>query len=694
MSLTGQDMELEVAAGRSEELRNLIAYHNRRYYQLDDPEISDAAYDLLFTELRQLEERYPELVTPDSPTRRVGAPPLEKFHPFSHPSPMLSLSNAFTEEEIRDFDERIKRFLGRSLGTFPGRFLGGSESIAYVIEPKLDGVAVNLLYEHGVLITGATRGDGATGEDVTLNIRTVAAIPLSLRGNGAMPIPERLEVRGEVVIATAAFRVLNERRLEAGEQLFANPRNAAAGSLRQLDSRITARRPLDFFAYAIGMAAETVMNTHWEVLVALKAWGFKIHPFARRSDQIEECVKGYRELYAAREDLSYEIDGMVIKVNDLSLQDELGAVSRSPRWALACKFPAYQETTVVERIDVQVGRTGALTPVAIMTPVQIGGVTVSRASLHNQDEIDRKDIRIGDTVVVQRAGDVIPEVVKVVTSLRKGTELPFTIPATCPVCGSAVVRLDGEAAHRCIGIACPAQIKEHIVHFASRGGMDIEGLGEKMVYQLVDAGLIKDPVDLYFLTAEQLLALERTGEKSAGNLLRAIDGAKSPPLEKLIFALGIRHVGESMAKLLARRYAVLEDLMAATVDELTTIRDVGPEAAKSIVRFFQEPSNLQVLAKLITAGVAPINRQFSAATESPGALTGKTFVLTGTLERMTRQEAKVRIESLGGKTTESVTKKTHYVVAGLSPGSKLDKAKTLGISILDEEAFFKLMESQ
>jgi DNA ligase (NAD+) len=694
MSLTGQDMELEVAAGRSEELRNLIAYHNRRYYQLDDPEISDAAYDLLFTELRQLEERYPELVTPDSPTRRVGAPPLEKFHPFSHPSPMLSLSNAFTEEEIRDFDERIKRFLGRSLGTFPGRFLGGSESIAYVIEPKLDGVAVNLLYEHGVLITGATRGDGATGEDVTLNIRTVAAIPLSLRGNGAMPIPERLEVRGEVVIATAAFRVLNERRLEAGEQLFANPRNAAAGSLRQLDSRITARRPLDFFAYAIGMAAETVMKTHWEVLAALKCWGFKVHPFARMADQIEECVKGYRELYAAREDLSYEIDGMVIKVNDLSLQDELGAVSRSPRWALACKFPAYQETTVVERIDVQVGRTGALTPVAIMTPVQIGGVTVSRASLHNQDEIDRKDIRIGDTVVVQRAGDVIPEVVKVVTSLRKGTELPFTIPATCPVCGSAVVRLDGEAAHRCIGIACPAQIKEHIVHFASRGGMDIEGLGEKMVYQLVDAGLIKDPVDLYFLTAEQLLALERTGEKSAGNLLRAIDGAKSPPLEKLIFALGIRHVGESMAKLLARRYAVLEDLMAATVDELTTIRDVGPEAAKSIVRFFQEPSNLQVLAKLITAGVAPINRQFSAATESPGALTGKTFVLTGTLERMTRQEAKVRIESLGGKTTESVTKKTHYVVAGLSPGSKLDKAKTLGISILDEEAFFKLMESQ
>ena len=680
MTLTGQDMGPEVAAPRIVELRNLIAYHNRRYYQLDDPEISDAAYDLLFRELRQWEGSYPELVTPDSPTQRVGAPPLEKFQPFPHPSPMLSLANAFTEDDIRNFDDRIRRFLGRS------------ETIAYVIEPKLDGVAVNLLYKHGALITGATRGDGTTGEDVTLNIRTVSPIPLSLRTNGSLPIPEQLEIRGEIVIATAAFRALNKRRLEEGEQVFANPRNAAAGSLRQLDSRITARRPLDFFAYAICLLEGTAMKSHWEVLAALKAWGFKIHPFAGMAANIEDCIKGYRELYAAREELAHEIDGMVIKVNDLALQDELGAVSRSPRWALACKFPAYQETTVVEGIEVQVGRTGALTPVAIMTPVQIGGVTVSRASLHNQDEIDRKDIRIGDTVIVQRAGDVIPEVVKVVTSLRKGTEAPFAIPATCPVCGSAVVRLAGEAAHRCIGIACPAQIKENIVHFASRGGMDIEGLGDKMVYQLVDAGLIKDQADLYFLTPEQLLALERTGEKSAGNLLRAIDGAKHPPLEKLLFALGIRHVGESMAKLLARKYAVLEDIMAATVDELTTIRDVGPEAAKSIIRFFQEPSNLRVLAKLHNAGVAPVNRQFSADPSS-GALRGKTFVITGTLESMTRQEAKGRIESLGGKTTESVTKKTDYLVAGTSPGSKLDKANTLGISILDEEAFFRLMES-
>jgi len=689
MTLTGQDMKSEVAAGRSEELRNLIAYHNRRYYQFDDPEISDAAYDRLFAELRQLEERYPELATPDSPTQRVGATPLDKFQPFVHPSPMLSLANAFTEDDIRDFDERINRFIGRFSGRFPGR----SEDITYVIEPKLDGVAVNLLYEQGALVTGATRGDGATGEDVTLNIRTVAAIPLSLSANGTIPVPGRLEIRGEVVIATKAFQVLNERRLEAGEQVFANPRNAAAGSLRQLDSRITAKRPLDFFAYAVGLLEGTSMKTHWDVLVALKAWGFQVHPFAKMADHIEECVKGYQELYAARGELSYEIDGMVIKVNDLALQDELGAVSRSPRWAVACKFPAYQETTVIEDIEVQVGRTGALTPVAIMRPVQIGGVTVSRASLHNQDEIDRKDIRIGDTVVVQRAGDVIPEVVKVVTSLRNGTEAPFVIPLTCPVCGSAVVRLEGEAAHRCIGIACPAQIKEHIVHFASRGGMDIEGLGEKMVYQLVDAGLIKDPADLYFLTAEQLLALERTGEKSAGNLLRAIEGAKNPPIEKLIFALGIRHVGENMAKLLARSYTALEDIMAATIDDLTEIRDIGPEAAKSIVRFFQEPSNLQVLTKLKTAGVAPINRLFSAAPESSGALTGKTFVITGTLNRMARQKAKDRIESLGGKTTESVTKKTHYVVAGISPGSKLDKAKTLGLSILDEEAFFKLIES-
>ena len=679
--MTGQELGHAAAAHRSEELRSLIAYHNRRYYQLDDPEISDAAYDLLFAELRQLEERYPELTTPDSPTQRVGAAPLDKFQPFLHPSPMLSLANAFTEDEIRDFDGRIKRFLGRS------------ENIAYVIEPKLDGVAVNLLYKHGILLTGATRGDGAAGEDVTLNIRTVAAIPLSLDDNGGTPIPEQLEIRGEIVIATAAFRVLNERRLDAGEQAFANPRNAAAGSLRQLDSRITAKRPLDFFAYAVGMAADRSMKMHWDVLAALKSWGFKVHPFARQVAGIEECVEGYQKLYADREGLPYEIDGMVIKVNDLALQDELGAVSRSPRWALACKFPAYRETTVIEGIDVQVGRTGALTPVAIMRPVQIGGVTVSRASLHNQDEIDRKDVRIGDTVLVQRAGDVIPEVVKVVTSLRKGTELPFAIPATCPVCGSAVVRLEGEAAHRCIGIACPAQIKEHIVHFASRGGMDIEGLGEKMVYHLVDAGLIKDPADLFSLGTGELLALERTGEKSAGNLLRAIDAAKTPPLEKLIFALGIRHVGESMAKLLARRYAALEDVMAATIAELTTIRDIGPEAAKSIVRFFQEPSNLQVLGKLKTCGVTPINRLFSAATESSGALAGKTFVLTGTLERMTRQEAKGLVESRGGKTTESVTKKTDYVVAGTSPGSKLEKANTLGISILDEEAFFKLMET-
>jgi DNA ligase (NAD+) len=679
--LTGEKMGDDAAFRRSEELRNLIFYHNRRYYQLDDPEISDAAYDRLFAELKQLEEDYPELLTPASPTQRVGAKPLDKFRPFLHPSPMLSLANAFTEDEIRDFDARIKRFLGTS------------ERIAYVIEPKLDGVAVNLLYENGTLVKGATRGDGATGEDVTLNIRTVAAIPLFLDQNGALKIPGRLEIRGEIVIATAAFRILNERRLIAGEQVFANPRNAAAGSLRQLDSRVTAKRPLDFFAYAVGMAAETDLKTHWDVLTALKSWGFQVHPFVRQVEGIGECLAGYQNLSAHREGLAYEIDGMVIKVNDLALQDELGAVSRSPRWALACKFPAYRETTVIEAIDVQVGRTGALTPVAIMRPVQLGGVTVSRASLHNQDEIDRKDIRIGDTVVVQRAGDVIPEVVMVVTSLRNGTEVPFALPTTCPVCGSAVVRLEGEAAHRCIGIACPAQIKERILHFASRGGMDIEGLGKKMVYQLVEAGLIKDPADLYALKAEALLMLERTGEKSSGNLLRAIAAAKTPPLEKFIFALGIRHVGESMAKLLARSYAALEDIMAATSDELTAIRDIGPEAAKSISRFFQEPSNLKVIERLKASGVAPINNLFAAVRESSGAISGKTFVLTGTMGRLTRQEGKELIESRGGKTTASVTKKTDYVVAGTAPGSKLAKANALGISVLDEEAFFKLMDT-
>jgi len=680
MNPAHDDMGARIAAARMAELREQIAYHNRRYYQLDAPEISDAAYDRLLRELQQWEERYPELAAAGSPTQRVGAAPLDKFQPFMHPTPMLSLANALSEDEIRDFDGRLKRLLDNPA------------AIDYVLEPKLDGVAVNIIYEGGALVAGATRGDGATGEDVTLNIRTIATVPLTLAA-GPAPLPARLEIRGEVVIATTAFQRLNEERLRNGEAAFANPRNAAAGALRQLDSRITARRPLEFFAYAIGrQEGGPDLPTQWEVLAALHSWGFQVHPFIRRAMGSEDCLAGYRFLQEQREAMAHEIDGMVIKVNDKHLQDELGAVSRSPRWALACKFPARQETTVIERIEVQVGRTGTLTPVAIMTPVRIGGVTVSRASLHNQDEIDRKDIRVGDAVVVQRAGDVIPEVVMVVASRRTGRETPFSLPEVCPVCGAAAVRLPGEAARRCLGISCPAQVKERIVHFASRGGLDIEGLGDKMASRLVDASLLKDPADIFYLQAGDLFALERTGEKSVGNLLAAIDKAKKPPFAKFLFALGIRQVGENMARILSRHYPGLPELQAAGVKELMTIPDLGPEAAASITRFFHEPANIAVLDKLAAAGVTPVNDQH-ASPPAAGPLAGKTFVITGALTGMSRAEAKRRIESRGGETTETVSKKTDYVVAGAAPGAKLTRAKTLGISVLDEASFFELLEA-
>ncbi|MCE5264040.1 MAG: NAD-dependent DNA ligase LigA, partial [Deltaproteobacteria bacterium] len=538
-------MNRQEAELRIEALRSAIQYHNGRYYQLDDPEIADAEYDLLLRELTDLEAAFPDLVTPDSPTQRVGAPPLEKFRPVTHRTPMLSLANAFSDEDIREFDGRCRRFLG------------SDTPLRYVVEPKLDGLAVNLLYESGRLTAGSTRGDGTVGEDVTLNLRTIPTIPLSIpRGVGPShppegqtpPVPPTIEIRGEVCMERAAFRSLNRRRTEQGEPPFANPRNAAAGSLRQLDSRITARRPLTMFCYAIGAAEGTSLRTHEDVLQTLAAWGFQVNPLIRSSVTIEECIDYYHHMAGMRDELPYEIDGIVIKVNDLALQERLGSVARSPRWAVACKFSAVRERTVIEEIVVQVGRTGVLTPVAIMRPVRIGGVTVSRATLHNEDEIRKKDVRIGDTVIVQRAGDVIPDVVEVVKSERTGAERPFMMPDTCPECGSRVIRTEGEAARRCIDIACPAQIRGHIAHFASRGALDIEGLGEKMVTQLVTSGLIHDPADLFFLTKEQLLGLERMAEKSASNLLAAIARAKNPPLDRLIFALGIRHVGEQTAK--------------------------------------------------------------------------------------------------------------------------------------------------
>jgi len=667
-------MEAESARDKIEDLKTRLDYHNRRYYQLDDPEISDAEYDLLLRELIALEQEFPQWRSEDSPSQRVGAAPLTKFAPVVHLTSMLSLANVFSEEEILEFHERLKRFLG------------SWEKLSFVAEPKIDGVAVNLIYTNGILTSGATRGDGATGEDVTQNIRTLHTIPLRMHDSPDNPAPEQIEVRGEIYLESAAFRKLNERRRAAGEASFANPRNAAAGSLRQLDSSITARRPLKMFCYAVGRVRGRTFTHHHEVLQAFAHWGFSVNPLIRQVDSISSCVDFYRELQERRSELPYEIDGMVIKVDDLALQERLGAVSRSPRWAVACKFAATQATSVIEDIIVNVGRTGALTPVALLTPVQVGGVTVSRATLHNQDEIDKKDIRIGDTVLVQRAGDVIPEVVKAIETKRTGREKPFKIPGNCPECGSRVVRLAGEAAHRCIGIACPAQIRGHIIHFASRGGMDIEGLGEKLVSHLVDQGLIRDPADLYFLNRDKLLNLERMAEKSVGNLLAAIEQSKRPPLEKLIYALGIRHVGEHVSKILARQFRTLDKLVAATEEDLRIIRDIGPEVSSSIVQFFRNVSNRRVIEKLNAAGVSPLE----TLPQPPSLLTGKTFVFTGTLNRMTRNEARQIVETLGGQASSSVTKNTDCVVAGEAAGSKLQKAREAGIPILSEEEFLSL----
>jgi DNA ligase (NAD+) len=670
-----REMDTNTAIKRIEELRALIDYHNQRYYQLDDPEISDVEYDCLMKELINLEQKFPDIDVSASPTQRVGAAPLEKFSAIAHLTPMLSLANAFSERDISDFGERIKRFLGTH------------ENITFVVEPKLDGTAVNLIYENGAFVVGATRGDGERGEDITQNLKTIHALPLQMKKRQDLPIPERIEIRGEVFIEIDLFRKLNKHRLEEGEQAFANPRNAAAGSLRQLDSKITAKRPLDIFCYGIGMVTGVTFKSHWDVLISLSQWGFNVNPYVQQAKNIHACIDYYHHINNMRKDLPYEIDGIVIKVNDLNVQELLGAVSRSPRWAVACKFAATQETTVIEKIDVQVGRTGVLTPVAILKPVHVGGVTVRRATLHNQDEIDKKDIRIGDTVIVQRAGDVIPEVLKVIDSKRNGSEKKFIMPAICPECGSEVVRLAGEAAHRCIGIACPAQIKEHIIHFASRGGMDIEGLGDKLVSQLVDTDLIKDPADLYFLTKDKLLTLDRMAEKSAKNLLAAIENSKSPSLEKFIYALGIRHVGEHTARILASSFMTIEKLMEATVNELMAIRDIGPEVAGSIIRFFRERSNIIVIDKFKKAGVNPMKLIRPKATP----LAGKSFVFTGTLINLTRNEAKRIVESLGASTMESVTKTTDYVVAGESPGSKLEKAKSAGMEIINEEEFLKLI---
>jgi DNA ligase (NAD+) len=682
-------MEKESSIKRIVELRKIIEYHNRRYYQLDDPEISDAEYDRLMRELIELENefkgdkifqgKFPDILgsaaSLASPTQRVGAPPLEKFTPITHHASMLSLSNAFIEEEILEFDRRIKRFLEPDV------------HVSFVAEPKLDGVAVNLLYNKGIFISGSTRGDGFQGEDITQNLRTIHAIPLKIEE----PTPEIIEIRGEVYIGKEEFKNLNRLRINNGEQPFANPRNAAAGSLRQLDSRVTAKRPLDIFCYAMGAVEGISFNSQSDFLKALSNWGFKVNPHVRQAKDISECIDYFNTMTEERERLPYEIDGIVIKVDPIALQNRLGSVARSPRWAIACKFPAIQATTTIENITIQVGRTGTLTPVAKMKPVHVGGVMVSSATLHNLDEIEKKDVRVGDTVIIQRAGDVIPEVVKVVTSKRSGNETPFKMPDRCPECGSEIVRLEGEAAHRCIGLDCPAQIKGNIKHFASRGGMDIEGLGEKIVSQMLKKKLIKDPADLYYLKKADIMGLERMAEKSADNLLAALEASKNPPLEKFIFALGIRHVGEHVAKILAKNFSSLEDVMNATEESLLLINEIGPEVTSSIIKFFSQSSNVTIVDRLLKAGITPLKASY----EGPSThLMGKTFVLTGTLDSLTRDEARTVIESLGGKVTSSVSKNTDFVVEGREPGSKLTKAQSLVINILNEEEFQKLLEEK
>ncbi|PHQ16830.1 NAD-dependent DNA ligase LigA [Marinobacter profundi] len=666
------------AQARAQELRDIISDHNYRYYVLDDPQVPDAEYDRLFRELQQLEGEYPDLVTADSPTRRVGASGETSFEEVVHRLPMLSLDNAFSEEELRDFDRRVRERLKRE------------EDIEYVCEPKLDGLAVSLHYESGLLIRAATRGDGYSGEDITANIRTIPSIPLKLRGTG---YPDLVEVRGEVYMPKEGFEKLNRDLANRGEKTFVNPRNAAAGSLRQKNPRVTARRPLEMCAYSVAVTDESLLpDTHWDGLERVRDWGFRINPEMRKAHGVDECLQAYEELLAKRGDLPYEIDGIVFKVNRLDLQQALGFVSRAPRWAIAHKFPAQEEMTVIEDVEFQVGRTGAVTPVARLRPVFVGGVTVSNATLHNMDEIRRLDARIGDTVIVRRAGDVIPQVVRVVVEKRPPEAQEVELPAHCPVCDSDVIQIEGEAVARCSGgLYCPAQRKEAIRHYASRKAMDIEGLGDKWIDILVEAGLVKTVADLYTLTAADLMKLERMGEKSASNLVAAIDGSRNPVLWRFLYALGIREVGEATAKALASHFGQLEAIAGADEDALQTVPDVGPIVAGHIRSFFDQPHNQETIAALHQAGV---RWQTESVDVSSRPLAGETWVLTGTLAEMTRDEAREKLEALGAKVAGSVSGKTSCVVAGEAAGSKLRKAESLGVRVISEAEFLAFLAEQ
>ncbi|HEV8334242.1 MAG TPA: NAD-dependent DNA ligase LigA [Steroidobacteraceae bacterium] len=668
------------AAAKLRDLRQQIEHHNYRYHVLDDPEVSDAEYDRLMRELKALEEQYPDLVTPDSPTQRVGATPVSELQEVVHARPMLSLDNAFADEDVVAFDRRVRERLE------------DVEQVEYSAEPKLDGLAISFRYESGRLVQAATRGDGLRGEDVTHNVRTIKAVPTVLRGAP----PKLLEVRGEVFMLIAGFKAMNQRAVERGERTFVNPRNAAAGSIRQLDPRQAEGKPFDVFFYNVGETEGWKLPAkHSEALQQLREWGLKISPLLRIVQGAAGCLQYYRDVGAKRAGLPYEIDGVVYKVNRFVQQRELGFVARAPRWAIAHKFPAHEENTIVKGVEFQVGRTGALTPVARLEPVFVGGVTVSNATLHNMDEVRRKDVRIGDTVVIRRAGDVIPEVVKVIVERRPQPAPPeVQLPAKCPVCDSAVEREEGEAVARCTGgLVCAAQRKEAIRHFASRRALDIDGLGTKIIDQLVesDPPLVHSPADLYTLTAEQLAALDRMGEKSAENLVSAIEDSKQhATLPRFLYALGIRDVGEATAAALANHFGSLQELQSASEEQIQEVPDVGPVVAAHVHKFFQEKHNRDVIAALVKH--VHLQSQARKAAQGEGPLAGKTFVLTGSLDSMSRDDASDRIAALGGKVSGSVSKKTSYVVAGAEAGSKLAKAQELGVAVLDEKAFLKLIE--
>lgn len=658
-------------------LREQIQYHTHRYYVLDEPEISDPEFDQLMRRLLRLEEAFPSLVTPASPTQRVGGMPAEGFTRVAHLTPMRSLGNTFSESELLAFHQRVVSGLD-----------GKSEAeIEYVVELKIDGLAIDLVYENGHLLRGATRGDGTEGEDVTGNIRTVRVIPLLLRAE-QHPLPPVLEVRGEIYMPRREFDRLNLERREAGEPELANPRNAAAGSLRQLDPRMTAKRALDAFIYGIGVHEGVELETHAETLQYLAALGLKVNPHYKVCSTMREVIDYCLSWTEKRGELPYDIDGMVIKVNSLADQERLGYTAKDPRWAIAYKFPTEQAVTTVKDIFVGVGRTGVLTPTAILSPVRVAGSTVSRATLHNQDFIEEKDIRVGDTVIIHKAGEVIPEVVSVIKEKRSGQEMPFVMPAQCPECFSPVVRQEGEAAHKCTNPQCPALIREGLIHFVSRDAMNIDGLGPSILTALLEAGLVNDVADLYSVSIEKLVDIERLGQKSAQNLVNAIEKSKSAGLARLLFALGIRYVGVKAAGILARHFGSMEAVRAASAEELRELDEIGEKIAESVVAYFAVPDNIALLEKLATAGVKMT--EDVVKTDKKLIFAKQTFVLTGTLPTMTRQEAATLIESFGGKVSGSVSKKTAYVLAGAEAGGKLEKAQTLGVTILDEDQFLRL----